>query len=48
MSWDEGWQPGMHSYKSDCGLGDHTTWEYAMMTSEKPPDGATSKATASP
>ena len=34
MSWDE-WmaQPGMHSYKSDCGLGDHTTWEYAMMTS---------------
>jgi len=34
MSWDE-WmaQPGMHSYKSDCGLGDHTTWEYALMTS---------------
>jgi len=34
MSWDD-WmaQPGMHSYKSDCGLGDHTTWEYAMMTS---------------
>ena len=34
MSWDE-WmaQPGAHSYKSDCGLGDHTTWEYAMMTS---------------
>ena len=32
MSWEE-WidQPGAHSYKSDCGLGDHTTWEYAMM-----------------
>lgn len=34
MNWDE-WtaQPGAHSYKSDCGLGDHTTWEYALMTS---------------
>jgi hypothetical protein len=34
MSWME-WvdQPGAHSYKSDCGLGDHTTWDYAMMTS---------------
>jgi len=34
MSWAD-WtgQPGVHSYKSDCGLGDHTTWQYAMMTS---------------
>ena len=34
MDWDE-WmaQPGQHSYKSDCGLGDHTTWDYAMLTS---------------
>ncbi|MFL0778253.1 MAG: T9SS type A sorting domain-containing protein, partial [Prochlorococcus sp.] len=24
-------QPGNHSYKSDCGLGDHTTWLYSMM-----------------
>jgi len=34
MNWTE-WvdQPGAHSYKSDCGLGDHTTWDYAMMTS---------------
>ena len=34
MDW-EAWtdQPGTHSYKSDCGLGDHTAWDYAMMTS---------------
>jgi len=34
MNWDE-WvaQPGAHSYKSDCGLGDHTTWDYTMMVS---------------
>jgi hypothetical protein len=24
-------QPGNHSFKSDCGLGDHTTWLYSMM-----------------
>tara|TARA_B110000003_G_scaffold43863_2_gene41358 strand:- start:6561 stop:11318 length:4758 start_codon:yes stop_codon:yes gene_type:complete len=34
MDW-EAWtaQPGTHSFKSDCGLGDHTAWDYAMMTS---------------
>ena len=34
MDWFE-WeaQPGNHSYKSDCGLGDHMTWDYSMMTS---------------
>ena len=26
-------QPGQHSYKSDCGLGDHTTWLYSVMSS---------------
>jgi hypothetical protein len=32
MDWDA-WstQPGYHSYKSDCGLGDHTTWLYSTM-----------------
>jgi hypothetical protein len=32
MDWDA-WstQPGYHSYKSDCGLGDHTTWLYSEM-----------------
>jgi hypothetical protein len=34
MDWDT-WstQPGLHSYKSDCGLGDHTTWLYSVMSS---------------
>jgi hypothetical protein len=34
MSWDE-WlaQPGSQSYKSDCGLGDHTEWMYTTLTS---------------
>lgn len=33
LTWEE-WiaQPGAQSYKSDCGLGDHTTWHYALMT----------------
>ena len=32
MNWAE-WQatPGIESYKSDCGLGDHLTWEYSVM-----------------
>jgi uncharacterized protein YcnI len=32
MDWNA-WstQPGYHSYKSDCGLGDHTTWLYSEM-----------------
>jgi len=32
MDWDA-WstQPGYHSYKSDCGIGDHTTWLYSEM-----------------
>ena len=34
MTWQE-WldQPGAQSYKSDCGLGDHTTWMYTMLES---------------
>ena len=34
MSWED-WiaQPGSQSYKSDCGLGDHTEWMYTMLTS---------------
>ena len=34
MTWEE-WiaQPGNQSYKSDCGLGDHTEWMYTMLTS---------------
>ena len=32
MTWDE-WsgQEGYHSFKSDCGLGDHTLWHYAIL-----------------
>jgi hypothetical protein len=32
MTWDE-WsgQEGYHSFKSDCGLGDHTLWNYAIL-----------------
>ncbi|OUU19090.1 MAG: hypothetical protein CBC05_00545, partial [Crocinitomicaceae bacterium TMED45] len=32
MNWEE-WcaTPGLESYKSDCGLGDHMTWEYAIL-----------------
>jgi hypothetical protein len=34
MTWQE-WidQPGAQSYKSDCGLGDHTEWMYTTLTS---------------
>ena len=34
MTWQE-WidQPGAQSYKSDCGLGDHTTWMYTTLES---------------
>jgi len=34
MTWEE-WiaQPGSQSYKSDCGLGDHTQWMYTTLTS---------------
>ena len=34
MTWTE-WlaQPGLQSYKSDCGLGDHTEWMYTTLTS---------------
>ena len=34
MSWED-WiaQPGAQSYKSDCGLGDHTEWMYTTLTS---------------
>ncbi|MDA0729103.1 MAG: T9SS type A sorting domain-containing protein, partial [Bacteroidetes bacterium] len=34
MTWQE-WidQPGNQSYKSDCGIGDHTTWMYTTLTS---------------
>ncbi len=33
-TWQE-WldRPGAQSYKSDCGLGDHTTWMYTMLES---------------
>jgi hypothetical protein len=33
MTWDE-WldTPGNESYKSDCGLGDHETWMYTVLT----------------
>ena len=32
MNWEE-WcaTPGLESYKSDCGLGDHMTWDYAIL-----------------
>ena len=34
LTWQE-WidQPGAQSYKSDCGLGDHTTWMYTTLES---------------
>jgi hypothetical protein len=34
MTWEE-WldTPGLESYKSDCGLGDHTEWMYTTLTS---------------
>ena len=34
LDWFE-WQnqPGNHSFKNDCGLGDHMEWEYSIMTS---------------
>ena len=34
LTWQE-WidQPGAQSYKSDCGLGDHTTWIYTTLES---------------
>ena len=34
MNWDE-WcaTPGLESYKSDCGLGDHLLWDYAILES---------------
>ena len=32
MNWEE-WcaTPGLESFKSDCGLGDHMTWDYAIL-----------------
>ena len=32
MNWEE-WcaTPGLESYKSDCGLGDHLLWDYAIL-----------------
>ena len=34
LNWEE-WcaTPGLESYKSDCGLGDHMTWDYAILES---------------
>lgn len=33
MTWDEWLEtPGNESYKSDCGLGDHESWMYTVLT----------------
>ena len=32
LNWEEWCEtPGLESYKSDCGLGDHMTWDYAIL-----------------